>query len=500
MNKNLILAFGLSALVLIGFQTFFAPKTPPVQKTEQTEKAKTQEPSVKLTVDNTPKVKEKVVTFDVQTPIAKFTFNQNTGNIKSAQVLAYNGKPLQDIIFDSKTDDSVFITVPLVNSYKPSKKEDAETVTVTFSGSQGEMVVDKTYVISKSSYLVSGRVTVSNIGGKTLEVPIRMGMTGGINQALREDKYTFGGPLMYDGKKLRTEKAEKLDETVAYDKPVWVGYTSKYYLAAITNSFAKGEMVPRNKTADIYGDTSVQVNPASRQVVDFNIYVGPKEYELLKAYHLKLEKSIDFGIFAFIAIPMLYFLNLIFGYVHNYGIAIILLTIVVKVLTLPLTHKSMVSMKKMGSLAPKMTELKEKFGADKEKLNQAMMELYKKEGVSPLGGCLPMILQIPIFFALYKTLLLAIELQGAPFFGWIVDLSMKDPYYITPIIMGATMFLQQRMTPSSVQDPIQQKVFMLMPLIFTFMFLTFPAGLVVYWLTNNVLSIAQQYYINKKAA
>ncbi|WP_415238444.1 membrane protein insertase YidC [Seleniivibrio woodruffii] len=502
MNRNLILAFGLSALVLIAFQTFFAPKTQPApQKSENTaETAKPQEPSVKLTVDNTPKVKEKVETFAVQTPMAKFVFNQNTGNVRSAEVLSYEGKPLKDIVFDSKTDDSLFITVPVVNSYKPQKTEDGENITVKFTGSQGDLVVEKTYVISKKSYLVTGKITVSNIGNKTLEVPVRMGLTGGIISALREDKYTFGGPLMYDGKKTRTEKAEKLDETVTYDKPMWVGYTSKYYLAAIATPFAKGEFIPRDKTADIYGDTSVQVNPASRQVIDFNMFVGPKEYDLLKDYGLKLEKSIDFGIFAFIAIPMLLFLKIIYGFVQNYGIAIILLTVVVKVLTLPLTHKSMVSMKKMGSLAPKMTELKEKYGADKEKLNQAMMELYKKEGVNPLGGCLPMVLQIPIFFALYKTLLLAIELQGAPFFGWIVDLSVKDPYYITPIIMGATMFIQQKMTPSSVQDPIQQKVFMLMPFIFTFMFLTFPAGLVVYWLTNNVLSIAQQYYINKKTA
>jgi YidC/Oxa1 family membrane protein insertase len=147
-----------------------------------------------------------------------------------------------------------------------------------------------------------------------------------------------------------------------------------------------------------------------------------------------------------------------------------------------------------------MAEIKEKYKGDKEKTNQATMELYKKEGVNPLGGCLPMILQIPIFFALYKSLLLAIELQGAPFVLWITDLSLKDPYYITPVIMGGTMFLQQKMTPNTATDELQKKIFMFMPLIFTFVFLNFPSGLVVYWLTNNILTIAQQYVINKKLA
>ncbi len=195
---------------------------------------------------------------------------------------------------------------------------------------------------------------------------------------------------------------------------------------------------------------------------------------------------------------MLQFLNIINGVVHNFGLAIILLTLAIKIVTFPLTQKSMVSMKKMSTLQPKMQALREKYKGDKELLNKANMELYKQEGVNPLGGCLPMLLQIPIFFALYKTLLLAIELQGAPFMLWIADLSLKDPYYITPVLMGATMFLQQKMTPSTVTDPLQKKIFTYMPLVFTFLFLTFPAGLVIYWLTNNVLTIAQQYVINKK--
>ncbi len=502
MNKNTLLAFGLSALVLIGFQIFFAPKPQPAATTPESQTSAVSDaqsqPAVKLEMEKAPQAVEKLETFDITTDLATYTFNANTGNIRKAVVTKYGKRDLENIVFDSKTEDSFFITVPLVSKYTAEVKEGDKETTVTFSGSQGDMVVAKKYVISKDSYLVKGDVTVSNTGGRTLNLPLRMGLAGGINSALKEDKYTFGGPQMFDGKKLREKKVSKIDEPVKAEKPLWVGYTSKYFLAAVANGFDKGEIVKKDDVADVYGDTEVQVNPSDRKTVEFSVFAGPKEYDLLKTYKLKLEKSIDFGIFSFIAIPMLKFLKIFYNYVHNYGVAIVLLTIVVKLLTFPLTQKSMVSMKKMGSLAPKMAEIKEKYKADKEKMNQATMELYKKEGVNPFGGCFPMLLQIPIFFALYKTLLLSIELQGAPFFGWITDLSLKDPYYITPIIMGVTMFLQQKMSPSTVQDPIQQKMFMLMPVIFTFMFLTFPAGLVVYWLTNNVLSIAQQYYINKK--
>jgi YidC/Oxa1 family membrane protein insertase len=194
---------------------------------------------------------------------------------------------------------------------------------------------------------------------------------------------------------------------------------------------------------------------------------------------------------------MLKFMIYIYDFTKNYGVAIIILTIVVKLLTYPLTIKSMASMKKMQAIQPKLMELRAKFKNEPQKLNAAMMELYRKHGVNPMSGCLPMIIQIPIFFALYKALLVSVELKGSPFIFWITDLSAKDPYYITPIIMGITMFIQQKMTPSTM-DPMQQKLFLFMPIIFTFLFLNFPSGLVIYWLTNNILSIAQQYYINKK--
>jgi YidC/Oxa1 family membrane protein insertase len=233
---------------------------------------------------------------------------------------------------------------------------------------------------------------------------------------------------------------------------------------------------------------------------NYSLYLGPKDYSLLKAQNLGLENAIDFSRFrllTWLAILLLTILKFLFGYVHNYGVAIIILTILIKVIFWPLGNKSYKSMKEMQKLQPKMAALREKYKDDKARLNQETMALYKAHKVNPLGGCLPMVAQIPVFFGLYNALLYAIELRHSPFFWWIQDLSAKDPYYITPIIMGATMFLQQKMTPSG-GDPTQAKIMLFMPIIFTFMFLNFPSGLVIYWLFNNIISIGQQMHINKQ--
>jgi YidC/Oxa1 family membrane protein insertase len=187
------------------------------------------------------------------------------------------------------------------------------------------------------------------------------------------------------------------------------------------------------------------------------------------------------------------------GYLGNWGFAIILLTVCIKALFWPLTQKSYSSMKAMQKLQPKMAKLREKYANDKQRLNTEMMTLYKENRVNPFGGCLPILIQIPVFFALYQVLLRSIELRHAPFMWWITDLSAKDPYYVTPLIMGVTMFLQQKMTPTTM-DPMQARLMMMMPVVFTFLFLNFPSGLVIYWLVNNVLTIAQQYLINRKPA
>ncbi|NTW07562.1 MAG: membrane protein insertase YidC, partial [Syntrophaceae bacterium] len=195
--------------------------------------------------------------------------------------------------------------------------------------------------------------------------------------------------------------------------------------------------------------------------------------------------------------PLLWVLNFIHNYIANYGLAILVLTLLIKIIFWPLGNLSYKSMQEMKNLQPKIAELKERYKNDQQKIGAETMALYKAHHVNPLGGCLPMLIQIPIFFGLYKALLYSIELRHSPFFWWIQDLSAKDPYYITPIIMGATQFIQQKMTPT-MGDPMQAKLMLFMPVIFTFFFLNFPSGLVIYWLFNNIFSIGQQYYMNKK--
>ena len=241
----------------------------------------------------------------------------------------------------------------------------------------------------------------------------------------------------------------------------------------------------------------------------YTLFVGPKELDILKSVGKGLERTIDFGYFGFVSIPFLYVLHFFYGYTGSYGIAIILLTVLIKLLMAPLTHKSFVSMKQMQKLQPQMERLKEKYKDDKEKLNKEIMELYRRNGVNPLGGCLPMVLQFPVFIGLYNALSTPIELRHAAVsvdqrsFSRRIGSHCRSPcgdwhlgIPVLTILMGASMFIQQWMTPSA-GDPNQRKMMLMMPLIFTFMFVSFPAGLTVYWLVNNVLTIGQQYWINR---
>ncbi len=291
-------------------------------------------------------------------------------------------------------------------------------------------------------------------------------------------------------------KAEKI-----YSKAVkWTGFADKYFLTSLT---AKDSSISTVSLKDANGileqrisSAKISLESGKESIVSYNLYFGPKDIDLLKAQGERLEETIDLGWFAVIAKPLLHSLKLFYGYFHNYGLAIIVITVILKILFFPLTHKSYKSMKQMQKLQPKMLELKDKFKDDRDALNRSVMELYKTHKVNPLGGCLPMVVQIPVFFGLYKALMFSIELRHAPFYFWLQDLSAKDPYYVTPIIMGATMFIQQKMTPTNM-DPIQAKMMLALPVVFTAMFLNFPSGLVLYWLVNNILTIAQQMYINK---
>ena len=264
------------------------------------------------------------------------------------------------------------------------------------------------------------------------------------------------------------------------------------YFASILYRFEKPLSVTTLSTPEENALLFVQGEPAFA----LHGYIGPKESKILANINPNLTDAIEYGWFTFISSKLFKVLEWFHGLVGNWGWAIILLTLFIKLILFPLSYKGMMSMQKLKDLAPKMKEIKEKYGKEPQKMNAQMMELYKKHGANPMGGCLPMLLQIPIFFALYRVLLNSVELQGAPWMLWITDLSQKDPYFILPILMGASMWYQQKITPNTMTDPMQQKIFQWLPLVMTGFFLTFPAGLVLYWLVNNVFTIAQQFVIN----
>lgn len=285
----------------------------------------------------------------------------------------------------------------------------------------------------------------------------------------------------------------------------WAAMQQRYFLSAWIPSQDRSYRYFGNVNDGIYtiglSDESLKLNPGEKTTIKTQFYTGPEITENLSGLANGLDHTVDYGWLWAIAIVFFWFLKKINLFVGNWGWSIIILTFLIKLAFYKLSESSCRSMARMRELMPKMQALKERFGDDKQKLQQATMELYKKEGVNPLnlGGCLPMLIQIPFFIALYYVLMGAVELRHAPFMLWIHDLSSQDPYYVLPILMGISMFVQQRLNPSST-DPMQAKMMMFMPVIFTFFFLNFPAGLVLYWLVSNVLSILQQLYINKKLA
>ena len=230
----------------------------------------------------------------------------------------------------------------------------------------------------------------------------------------------------------------------------------------------------------------------------FNGYIGPKDYKILDSINSDLVHAIEYGWFTFAAAPLFQLLMFLHGLVGNWGWSIVMLTLIIRVVLFPLTFRGMLSMAKLKEVSPKVKELQAKHKSDPQRMNAAVMALYKKEGANPLGGCLPLLMQIPVFFAIYRVLLNAVELKGAEWTLWITDLAHMDPTFVLPILMGASMFYQQRITPSNFTDPMQEKIFKYLPVIFTFFFVTFPAGLVLYWLVNNIFSILQQFVVNKK--
>jgi len=320
----------------------------------------------------------------------------------------------------------------------------------------------------------------------------------------------FLGIQTFTGAALHTPETpyKKISFSDIMDKPLeqsiqggWAALVEHYFVSAWIPAKDVTSIYQTNKLDnDIYSiglvESAVVVAPGEEKSIKTQLYAGPEITEILEKLAPGLELSVDYGILWPICQPIFWLLKMAFQFTGNWGLAIIVTTILIKLLFYKLSASSYRSMGNMRKLQPKLEALKERYGDDKQKFSQATMELYKKEKINPLGGCLPVLIQIPVFIALYYVLLGSVELREAPFYLWITDLSAKDPYYVLPILMGASMLVQQKLNPAP-PDPMQAKVMMLMPIIFTVLFLNFPSGLVLYWFLNNVLSIAQQWYITR---
>ncbi len=381
---------------------------------------------------------------------------------------------------------------------------------------QSGLVLVKTYTFSPDTYLIDLTVDIINDSEKTYHDGLVLTLANSISE--EGQRYGFAGPSVLVNNSLEQIKIKKIkDKNLISGSIKWIAYQDRYFITSILPSpplEATFRLVLNNQNLASQLVTPVEsLTPGTRNTHSFQVYVGPKSASILKSFGRELDRAVDFGMFDIIAKACLWLMNHIYGIIPNYGVAIIIMTLLIKILLWPLGSKSYKSMTEMKKIQPLMAEIREKHKNDKRKMNEEMMGLYRTYKINPMGGCLPMVVQIPVFFALYRMLYEAIELRHAPFIGWINDLSapdrlfrfdfsvpfMQEPYGIPvlTLIMGGTMFLQQKMSPP-MGDPAQAKMMMLMPVIFTVIFINFSSGLVLYWLVNNILSIAQQYYIQKK--
>jgi YidC/Oxa1 family membrane protein insertase len=415
---------------------------------------------------------------------------------------------VRDVVFRATTDGD------LIDATEVSKD-------LSFSWtSQDGVTVTKTYSFLPDTYEIGLEIRVRNLSSKEIGDRLTLALRSSFKENKR-GRYVFSGPSALINGELQEIDTKKIAEEGSHTGRItWAAIEDQYFVSAIIPEKAQEAdlrlSLGQNEVLENrYIDSSGPVATKTERSYRYKLYFGPKSLEALGRVGSQLGQIVDFGWFDIIAKPLLHAMNLIYRYIPSYGIAIILITVIVKLLFWPLSNKSYQSMSQMKRLQPKMAEIRAKYKNDKKMMNQELMNLYKVYKVNPLGGCLPMVLQIPVFFAFYKMLYQAIELRHAPFCLWINDLSapdrlfsfnftvpLMDPPYGIPVltlIMGASMFFQQKMSPPP-GDPTQAKMMMFMPIFFTFIFINFPSGLVLYWLVNNILSMAQQYYITKKTS
>ena len=555
-QSRLLIAIVLSLVIFLAWQFFFAPKenqrrqakkveAPAVEEKQAPKEEEAAKPYKKAiekpapveesTVEETPP--KIAATITVDTPLYQAKISENGAVFYNVLLKKYREKvqkdsPLKQILTGNEDlgvgrlgfignsvaglDKAVF-SVNL-----PSKQLDINDSPreLTFSWrSPDGVVIEKTYKFAPDNYAIGMTVSIKNGSGRAIQD--RLFVTLNSNAPQAKQRYAFEGPSAYINGKLEEIKTKKLEDQNTFDGKIkWVTLQSRYFMSGlIPDQDEEASLYLALKSEEFltaqYRQPEQTIQPDTQNIYKYEIFMGPKKIQDLKNVGHDLQKVVDFGWFDFIAKPCLWLMNLFYSVIPNYGVAIIILTILVKVLLWPLGQKSYKSMSEMKKLQPLMKEIREKYKDDKQRMNQEVMGLYRTYKINPLGGCLPMVVQLPVFFALYRMLYEAIELRHAPFFLWINDLSAPDrlfrfsfsipfmqPPYGIPVltlVMGASMLLQQKMSPP-MGDATQAKMMMFMPIIFTVIFINFSSGLVLYWLVNNILSIAQQYYTQKKFA
>jgi YidC/Oxa1 family membrane protein insertase len=475
----------------------------------------------------------------VETPLYEAVFTSRGATIKSFKLKKYKttkepGSPLveliniTDAVADSLSvsftagdaaDRSTIIYSPSQDSLTLSEGSAPKDLTFTYIADNG-VSIDQTFRFYPDKYTMGSSVVFTNTAGAPVSGNIKTSLRNMPVQTKKSYLSPFIGAALRLNNSLEEIKHTKMKEGKTLSGRIeWVAYENDYFIEAIIPDEQKegsfyGLTAPSGIVSATYISPTFTINPSSKASSTCTLYFGPRDQDTLKAAGRKLDSAINFGWFNIIAKPLHLTLRFFNNYVHSFGISIIILTILIKIIFWPLTHKSYVSMKEMQKLQPLMAKIREKYKDDREQMQRELMGLYKTYKVNPLGGCLPMLIQIPVFIALYKILGNAIELRQAPFMLWITDLSTPDrlfnfpfsipfmyPPYGIPVLtllMGASMFLQQKMTPTA-GDPAQAKMMMFMPILFTVMFINAPSGLVLYWLTNNIISIGQQYRITKKS-
>ncbi len=395
----------------------------------------------------------------------------------------------------------------LQNRYILGAGENELRVPMVWSDPQGQVKITKTYVFKRDSYVVDVEYQVENgsssdwRGGSYAQL-VRNGEAPEAENAFI---YTFTGGVTYTQEELyqKVEFDEMISAPLTRSTDTgWVAMIQHYFLGAVVpKQGEKPTLYTYQPSQGLYAIgtilPAVAVAAGEQGDLGIQLFVGPKDQDRLEALAPGLELTVDYGFLTFLAQPLFWILNEIQDLVGNWGFSIIILTLLIKLVFYKLSETSYRSMANMRKLTPRLTALKERYGDDRQKMNEAMMRIYREEKVNPMGGCLPILVQIPVFIALYWVLLESVEIRQAPFILWIDDLSAMDPYYILPLVMGASMLVQQKLNPAPL-DPIQQKVMMILPIVFTVFFAFFPSGLVLYWVVNNIISIAQQYYITRQ--